>query len=243
MFIPTQDFLANSVADTLGRLGPKPTAAGLHAALDEVFALADGTWNARRASVDYLLSAPKAACKAGCGWCCHQQVGITVAEAVRIAGHIATLAEETRATVCARIDATAARTRGMSTEQRAGSGLSCPFLGVGGDCTIYEVRPLRCRGLYSIDVDHCIASHHDLEGMKAKLARGELKPAFLSIPEAIYQSALSGVLAAQRRLKLAIVSLELVAAVSALLADPRLVARWLAGAKPDPKLALVARRK
>jgi hypothetical protein len=240
MLSASEDFLIEAACGELARCWPKPTIARLCDALDAVFRLADATWNARRSNVRYLLEAPASACRAGCGWCCHQQVGISAPEAIRIAAHIRTLPEAEGKAMAEAVTTAAKRTHGMTTLARAQSKLPCPFLGGDGACTIYAVRPLRCRGLHSIDVDFCIACHEDLDGMRKRLAAGELKPVYLETPERIYDSTLAGVLRALRKAApKTVVSLELSASVAALLANPRLGERWLMGARPDAALHLV----
>src|SRR5512145_49495 len=232
MLAASEDFLIEAARSELARIWPKPTIAALCDALDAVFRLADATWNARRSNLRYMLESPASACKAGCGWCCHQQVGVTAPEALRIAAHMATLPPAQAEPMAARVRATAQATAGMDTEQRAASKQPCPFLGADGACTIYAVRPLRCRGLHSIDADFCIACYDDIESMRRKLAAGELKPVYLETPERIYDSALAGVLKALGKgAPKAVVSLELAAAVALLLDQPKLAERWLAGAR------------
>ena len=108
-----------------------------------------------------------------------------------------------------------------------------------GRCQIYAVRPLRCRGLHSIDAAYCAACHDDIDAVRARMERGDVKPAFLDLPARIFDTALSGVLAAlRRRVPKTLVALELAAAVRALIADPRLAERWLAGRCPDRAIHL-----
>lgn len=240
MLAASEDFLIEAARGELSRCWPKPTVDAVCAALDAVFRLADATWNARRTNVRYMLEAPAPACKAGCGWCCHQQVGVSAPEAIRIAAHMRALPEADASAMAARVAGVNERTKGMTTHERAASKLACPFLGTDGACMIYAVRPLRCRGLHSIDVEFCIACHEDLDGMRRRLEAGELKPVFLDTPERIYDSALAGVLKALgKAAPKAVVSLELSAAVAALLDQPKLAERWLAGARPDKALHLV----
>lgn len=234
-----EDLLSRAVAQTILRLGPKPVEQAACDAMDEVFSLAESTWTNQRRAPAYMLSAPPVACKAGCGWCCHQQVGVTPLEAVRLAAHIRALPETPRAAITARIAELDRRTRGLTTTARLRTRLACAFLGADGGCMIYPVRPLRCRGAYSTDADFCIACHDDLDAMQAKMAAGELKPVFLDTPQRLFDAALGGVLAGMRGLRMVVASLELTAAINALLADPRLARRWLAGAKPAAALHLV----
>lgn len=239
MLAASETFLIEAARDEMSRCWPKPTVAAVCAALDRVFALAETSWTARRSNLRYMIDAPAPACKAGCGWCCHQQVGVSVPEAVRIARHMETLATDERAALAARVADVAAQTRGLDTAQRAGAHVACPFLGADGNCRIYAVRPLRCRSLYSIDVDFCIACYQDHDAMRDKLRRGELKPVYLETPERIFDSALAGILRAlSKAAPKAMVSLELAGAVAALLEQPRLADRWVAGQRPDKALHL-----
>ncbi len=234
MFANSHAFLADGVRAVLDPCWPKPDPAAVCAAMDEAFRMADGAWDGRRLGLDYLRSAPAAACKVGCGWCCHQQVGVTVIEAVRIARHLGDLPADEGGALMARVTDTARRTAGMTTGERARSKIACAFLGADGRCMIYAVRPLRCRGLYSIDVQFCIDCHEKVDEMLARLERGEVKPAFLETPERIYDAALAGLVALLRaRAPKALVTLELSAAVVALLRNPKLAALWLAGRAPD----------
>jgi Fe-S-cluster containining protein len=236
-----QNFLSQHAALTLAPCWPKPDPDRVCQAMDQLFAAADAAWQNKRTNVNYLRSAPVAACSAGCGWCCHQQVGISVPEAVRIAAHIAAQPEAERTAFEERVLNTDKRTRGQTTLERAQARIACAFLGVDGRCMIYGVRPLRCRGVYSVDKDFCIACYDDFESMRAKLQDGTLKPAFLEGPEEVFDSALSGVLDVLARFApKTLVALEMVAAVATLIKDPGMAKRWLAGRAPDAALHLKA---
>ncbi|MDA8230396.1 MAG: YkgJ family cysteine cluster protein [Magnetospirillum sp.] len=239
MLAQPQDFLADTVRATLARCWPRPAAATVAAAMDEVFRLAEGCWEARRTGVGYLSGSPASACAPGCGWCCHQQVGVSVPEAVAIARHVGALPRAERDALAERVGAADRRTRGLTTHGRARARIACAFLGADGRCLIYAVRPLRCRGLHSIDAGFCADCHSDIDSMRAKLESGLLAPVFLDVPAQLFDSALAGVLAALRaHAPKAVVALELHAALHALFADPRLGERWLAGRAPDPALHL-----
>lgn len=241
MLAASEDFLVEAARAELARCWPKATLPAICAAMDAVYALADGSWQARRGGIGYLLSAPAPACKTGCGWCCHQQVGVAMPEAIRLAAHIDALPPCERDDLAARAHATALRTKGMGPAERAAAKIPCAFLGSDGNCRVYAVRPLRCRGLHSIDVGFCVACHDDFAGMRAKLERGELKPVFLDVPERIFDSVLAGILKAlAKAAPRAVVSLELSAAVAALLVDPRLAGKWLGGVRPDAAVHSVA---
>jgi Fe-S-cluster containining protein len=80
------------------------------------------------------------ACREGCAWCCHLKVLVHSAEAARIASHvIETWTAGQRAALHARLpDA-----RGP-----------CPFLD-DDRCSIYALRPIRCRAHVSTDLSAC----------------------------------------------------------------------------------------
>ncbi|OAN55209.1 hypothetical protein A6A04_11125 [Paramagnetospirillum marisnigri] len=247
MFAPTAGFLLDSAAQAMAEAFPKPTAATVSAALDRVFSLADQSWAATSGAVSFRLNTPPMTCKAGCGWCCHQQVGVSVVEAVRIAVHIRDLPAEQAAAVMARVRDLDRLTRGLTTSKRAATKQPCAFL-VDGGCSIYAVRPLRCRGLISIDVEFCIASHEDEAATRSRLQAGTLRPAFLTAPQQVYDQALNGVLKTLHFAKLADYGLELTAAVAELLDQPRKMEAWLkqkaapkpAALVPDPGADLKA---
>jgi hypothetical protein len=137
-----------------------------------VMAAADEAWAALRPSVEragYGGSQRSAglACRAGCAACCHQRVSVLPAEADAIAAHL-------RRSDPARIDRLTERPRNAA----------CPFLD-DGRCSIYAVRPLRCRGLHSRDAAAC---RKWPEGRAATSAVGT----FPHAPIALMDAALAG---------------------------------------------------
>lgn len=81
---------------------------------------------------------PYVACKEGCDSCCHMKVELTNVEAERIA----------------KATGIAAQPLGFSTNNsdEKFAGLACPFL-KDHKCSIYDDRPLTCRGHASFDSD------------------------------------------------------------------------------------------
>ncbi len=93
-------------------------------------------------------------CKAGCAWCCHRTVLATIPEALTINAFVEEhFSEEQKEALAARVDKYVDAISGQQdlTKSRA----ACPFL-VDNLCSVYEVRPLTCRGLNSVSVDTCI---------------------------------------------------------------------------------------
>ena len=95
------------------------------------------------------------ACRAGCDHCCRQSVGVTPPELFAIVQYLArTKSTSELATLRRRTSELSERTRGLSSRQRLASELPCPLLEE-GRCSVYEVRPLSCRGMNSLDARIC----------------------------------------------------------------------------------------
>jgi len=114
-----------------------PTAAA--AAARAAHTMFDRAWANERADVE---AEGAIACKAGCNWCCHQHVAILGAEALAVQEFIAGTALEER------LRTHLPALLGLDAEARRAARTPCPFLEASG-CAIYEVRPNRCRAVYS----------------------------------------------------------------------------------------------
>jgi Fe-S-cluster containining protein len=149
---PWQNEVAEGAANTAcASFGDRPTVARAVELAKSVMAstssLADG----------FLARAPSGsvACKAGCDHCCHQMVGVTPPEALAIFDHLrTTLSREELSTFASHVAAAREKTRGLSSLERFSREHPCVFL-ESGRCSIYEVRPLSCRGVNSLDADEC----------------------------------------------------------------------------------------
>jgi len=96
------------------------------------------------------------ACAAGCSYCCHVHVDATRAEVLAIARHLTESRSSTElASVVANLSAQVRVVSAMDHDQRWKAKIPCALLGDDGRCTIYEVRPLRCRAFHSFSVDTC----------------------------------------------------------------------------------------
>ena len=108
-----------------------------------------------------LARAPEGsvACQAGCDHCCYQVVGVTPTEALAIFEHL----ERTRsaaelAELARRVAELHEKGLGKTSAQRFSPEHPCAFLDPSqGRCTIYEARPLSCRGMNSLDAGECAA--------------------------------------------------------------------------------------
>jgi Fe-S-cluster containining protein len=117
------------------------------------------------AAIDALPSKAQHACAAGCDFCCYLPVDVLTPEALRIAAHL----KQTRSP-----EELTDLVYHLGTQGQQDFGLRpCVFL-ANGQCSIYEVRPMVCRGYNSLSKEHCEAYHHDasvdLKGTKDRLA-------------------------------------------------------------------------
>jgi hypothetical protein len=173
------------------------------------------------------------ACRSGCAHCCHQTVGVTAPEVFAIYDHLrATRTPAELDAVLGRIRDTDGRTRGVAAADRLSPDLPCPFL-VAERCSIYEVRPLSCRGTNSLDASVCERTLRDPATRVAFLAGTVSVPCYLE-PIRAFHAVTAGLQMALDQLHgLEVVPLELTAAMRILADDPDTVPqRWLGGKDP-----------
>jgi len=180
-----------------------------------------------------LASAPEGvACKAGCDHCCYQSVGVTPPEALAIADHLkSTLPPAELARVAAHVAERYERTRGLSAAERFSPDHPCPFLDVGaGQCSIYEVRPLSCRGMNSLDAGECERRLREPGARAAFLASGAGSRSFMEPIRAFHAISAGVQIALSEVYHLDMRPLELAAAMNLLLAGPEsLAGDWIEG--------------
>lgn len=224
---PEQNLFDAVYARTFGVLRTRPSPKTLVALVRAAVSDGEKAWAARRNAVESRRS-PGFACASGCTWCCHQMVAAEPPEVIAIARHVETrFSPEARAALVERLAATDAQTRGLGIVARARTKLPCPFL-VEHQCSIYEVRPLRCRGVYSRDAEHCRWAMDNPDQYFGDQGRRQGPgPAPLE-PVRIMQAVEAGLLEAARTAGLPWQTLELVAGVRTALEEPRSAERYLA---------------
>jgi uncharacterized protein len=130
-----------------------------------VLRLAKQVQRGMSAAIDALPSKAQHACAPGCSFCCYLPVDVLAPEAFRIAAHL----QQTRSP-----GALAALVYRLAAHGQHGLGTRpCVFL-TAGRCSIYEVRPMVCRGYNSLSKERCEAYYHDasvdLKGTKDHVA-------------------------------------------------------------------------
>lgn len=227
---PWLDEIALGAANTsLGIFGERPS-------LDRAIELAETALAATSRLTEGLLARAKrdaVACRAGCDHCCHQSVGVTPPEAFAIVTHLrSSFSPEQLAAFTARVAERAERTRELSADERFSPELPCLFL-ARGSCSIYQVRPLVCRGMNSLSAAECEQRLHDPVARADFLARGSGGHCFVE-PIRAAQAVSAGLqLGVSELYALDMRPLDLAAALELLLSDAGDAERaWLNGERP-----------
>jgi Fe-S-cluster containining protein len=179
-----------------------------------------------------LAKAPagSVACRAGCDHCCYQAVGVTAPEALAIVAHLrSTLSGAELARLASHVAEAHERTRGLSSAQRFSPDHPCVFLEA-ARCSIYDVRPLACRGMNSLDAGECSKRLHEPAARDAFLANGAGSHSFQEPIRAFHAVSAGLQLGLSELFGLDMRPLELIAAVHLLLSCGESIGRdWIAG--------------
>jgi len=170
-------------------------------------------------SVAEFASASHIQCRAGCSFCCHQNVDVTIPEAILVALQLGNEADPRRDATLAAADAF----RDLDDDARVATGIPCPML-VENRCSVYNVRPITCRSLTSPDAARCHTAMRSLEaGEGAMPVEIYVVLRFLCGGE---QTAIRGIC---RDLGLQHDMVELTQTLAAIVRDPNLIQRWACG--------------
>jgi len=155
----------------------------------------------------------KIECRAGCNYCCHQNVEVSIPEAILVAVQVADPSDPRRPVILESAEAIA----GLGREERLLTGRPCALL-VDGNCSVYENRPLQCRATLSPYAKGCADA---LRGMRSVRIYAALQ--FFAQAD---KDALRGIC---KDLGLQYDNVDLVQTVAAILKDPLLVMKWAQG--------------
>ena len=105
---------------------------------------------------------PRLHCQEGCHYCCCKPgVLASIPELLRILERIhSTFSEADVLALSERAKRYGEQVAGRNFNDLVDESVPCPLL-VDGRCSVYEVRPLVCRGYNSTDVDACRKAHSD----------------------------------------------------------------------------------
>lgn len=103
-------------------------------------------------------SPTKPACKAGCSYCCYYKVEVKAHEMLLIHAHMKkNLAPALTAQILNSAAENADIIRTLSPKEHLARNIKCPLL-IDNQCSIYEVRPFRCRSFHAVNAESCAAS-------------------------------------------------------------------------------------
>ncbi|MEQ6351066.1 YkgJ family cysteine cluster protein [Ralstonia pseudosolanacearum] len=108
----------------------------------------------RKLDSDLASASTHVACQEGCSYCCYYRVEVTAAEALALAEHVAVLPPEAKMRTATRLRETASQVSTLTREQYEATNIRCAFL-EGDRCSVYELRPVACRGHHSLSAAVC----------------------------------------------------------------------------------------
>lgn len=190
--------------------------------LNNIFASSVSLAGGVLAAVRRVKGASKpAACRAGCNYCCHLQVEISVPELLSLVSYVnENFSPEEMEALKARVHEAELQTRGMNSYERLFARVLCPLLS-DGQCSVYPARPLVCRGYNSYNWAICA---QDLNYPRSwRLIPHD------SAQKNIYSDVLEGLSSGLKEEGLSSDFLELIAALHIALDQPDAGERWLAG--------------
>jgi Fe-S-cluster containining protein len=107
------------------------------------------------------VSPTKLACQSGCAYCCYIKVVVNAVEVFAIAEYVKKqFAEQKLKQVVEQAKANVKQVEGLSVKEHEAINQQCPFL-VENRCSIYPVRPSRCRNFHSYVVTRCKDAYED----------------------------------------------------------------------------------
>lgn len=97
----------------------------------------------------------KSACRVGCWYCCYLKVGVRPEEAFTIVEYVREhFTQERSKEIREAVTSNARFMRRATPAEQLVASLKCPFL-ADGACSIYEVRPARCRSFHAVNLKGC----------------------------------------------------------------------------------------
>jgi Fe-S-cluster containining protein len=107
---------------------------------------------------------PPIACRERCSYCCQKPGVLTsIPEVARILDHVhSTFSTDAVSALSDRARRYTAQTAGRDVRVPIGEAIPCPLL-VDERCSVYQVRPLTCRGFNSTSADACRDAHTNVD--------------------------------------------------------------------------------
>ena len=116
----------------------------------------------------------KPACRSGCSFCCYYKVDVRAHEIFAIKEYIDKYFDREKIDgILADANKNAEKIRTLTYDEHMATNIKCPFL-IDNACSVYPVRPFKCRNFHAIDVEGCEKSY--------------IEPTNLSIPTTLIES-------------------------------------------------------
>lgn len=110
-------------------------------------------------------ASPGIACQSGCWYCCYYKVEARAEEVLQIADYVSKKFNAQRLQrLKDDVASNAATLRGRSDQDQLKANLKCPLLEE-GRCSVYQVRPARCRTFNATDVSGCKQSWQEPDNL------------------------------------------------------------------------------
>ncbi len=110
-------------------------------------------------------SSIKPACKAGCAYCCYYKVEVRAHEMFIIKEHMQSNWTQVQINqVLAEAETNSTLIKTLTQEQHLATNIKCPFL-MENKCSIYSVRPYKCRNFHATDASACEESFNDPDNL------------------------------------------------------------------------------
>ena len=94
-------------------------------------------------------------CQPGCSFCCYYKVEARAYEILAIVEYVKSHFSEAQQTILlARAEKNLAEVKGLSRAEQLATNQACLFL-LDGQCSIYPVRPVKCRDFHATHVANC----------------------------------------------------------------------------------------
>ncbi len=168
---------------------------------------------------------PVPACKAGCHYCCFEQVNVTPPEVFALVDHMeVNWPAGKRRSFHRKLRAAAEKSRDLDHDGYFAARIPCPLLDPQGRCSAYEVRPLMCRAYNSLDVKACEEAAKNAH--KSAYERGVRTNGTI---HGIMDGVFGGLQEALRKAGLQDFLPNLTVALNQALERPDLRSQWLAG--------------
>lgn len=123
-------------------------------------------------------------CSAGCAWCCHHPVSISILEGVLLYRWLVRNGKWT-SKLKEELKRTSELQFGLTPEVWLKALIPCPLLTPENKCLAYSVRPLICQAYYAVSDPHYCHPHRIAKGVTTLVPRSEVTDPFHREQEAL----------------------------------------------------------